>query len=362
MFDKELILEKMESLKQQSGAFIASSTTDYQAMWIRDHLYMAFSYYYLGMYDKLIEGVQVIFDVFHKHRYKLEKIIQPRNHCGQLTIKDLIHAKYCAHNLEEMNTEWGHHQLDEIGLFLHIVADLDFKNIKVVRNKNDEEIIHLLVFYLLNVRYWEEPDFGMWEECYIRHSSSIGAVVGGLSYIKRRGLATMPDELIALGKNALYKILPCESRDICAKSHHSHDCDAAQLFLIWPFNIVDNQTADLILHRIIEGHLTEQNGFHRLVQPFGINRYWGDDYYRDKSGVSAQWQWEFLISIIYSNKKQYELAVKWFKTGANRITAAGCITEAFIDGKPNNHTPLGWMHALALIAFSKLPNDLRKNI
>lgn len=362
MFDKEKILKNMESLKQPNGAFIAAPTEDYHAMWLRDHLYMAMAYYYLGMYNKLNQGIQVIFDVFHKHRYKLERVIQPRNNFGQLTVNNLIHAKYKPDSLEEFTAEWGHHQLDEIGLFLHIVADLNFKNIQVVRNKNDEEIISLLVFYLLNVRYWEEPDLGMWEECLIKHSSSIGAVVGGLSYIKRRGLATIPDELIALGKNALYKILPFESRDYCGKHHHNHDCDAAQLFLIWPFNIVDTQTADLILYRIIEGHTADRGEFHRLVQPFGVNRYWGDDYFRSSGGVSAEWQWEFLISIIYSNKKQYELALKWFNVGAGRIINDGCIAEAFIDGKPNKHTPLGWMHALALIAFSKLPIKMQEEV
>src|SRR3989338_10215648 len=74
-------------------------------------------------------------------------------------------------------------------------------------------------------------------------------------------------------------------------------------FLFWPYKIVDNKMADLILSRIIEGHKARDDSFHQLVQSHGINRYWGDDYYRSKkNGASAQWQWDFWVSIVYSQR------------------------------------------------------------
>ncbi len=363
MFDQALILENMEHLRQPNGAFIAAPTHDYSALWIRDHLFMTFCYYYLGRAhdEKLIQGLQVIFNVFHTQRHKLERIMHPRDSQGKLIIPELIHAKYDPVTLHEVTRDWGHHQLDATGLFLYIVADLDQKNISVLRDKGDREILQLLVFYLHNVQYWREPDNGMWEECLIRRSSSIGAVVGGLSYIQRRGLATVPIELITKGRNELHRILEWESRDRCAVAHHDHTCDAAQLFLIWPFNIIDRDTADLILSRIINGY--HHNGAYRtLIQPFGIHRYWGDDYRRSKNDISAQWQWEFLLAIIYAQRHDYDAARMWFQRAAGRITEQGYITEAFTDEGPNDHTPLGWNHALALIAFSKFPRELQEKI
>lgn len=365
MFNPTLIFKNMEKLRQPNGSFIASPAEDYLAVWIRDHLYMALTYYYLGekYYGKLIESMQVPFDIFHKQRHKLERVVHPRDENGRLIVGELIHAKYDPFTLDEIIREWSHHQLDAIGLFLRTIAKLNSKHIRVVRDRGDEEILQLLVFYLQNVYYWNEPDNGMWEEHLMRRSSSIGAVVGGLSYVQRCGLAVVPGELITKGRNKLRRILPFESRDRCDKPHHNHDCDAAQLFLIWPFNVVEPEMADVILSRIIDGHRTEQDDFHKLVQPFGINRYWGDDYRRSQDGVSAQWQWDFLISIIFSQRHEHEKATAWFKRGAERITPEGYITEAYYSNRrPNDHTPLGWMHALALIAFSKLPPEFQEKV
>lgn len=365
MFNPKLILKNMELLRRPNGAFIAAPSEDYRTIWIRDHLFMAFSYWYLGRdyHEKLIQSLQIVFDIFNKQRHKLERIAHPRNQDGRLIIPELIHTKYDPDSLNEVTREWSHHQLDAIGLFLHIVADLHHKRIRVVRDRGDEEILQLIVFYLQNVHYWNEPDNGMWEEHLMRRSSSIGAVVGGLSYVQRRALAAVPSELITRGRNELRRILPFESRDICDRSHHSHDCDAAQLFLIWPFNVVEPEMAEIILSQIIDGHRDQQGNFHRLVQPLGINRYWGDDYRRSQDGVSAQWQWDFLVSIIFAQRQDYEKAAAWFNRGVERITPEGYITEAFYsDGRPNDHTPLGWMHALALIAFSKLPPEFQEKV
>ena len=116
--------------------------------------------------------------------------------------------------------------------------------------------------------------------------------------------------------------------------------------------------ADLILSRIIEGHKAPDGSFHQLVQSHGINRYWGDDYYRSKKdGASAQWQWDFWVSIVYSQRHDIEKALSWFKRGVERITRDGYVAEAYVDGEPNDHTPLAWMHAMALIAWEKIKGE-----
>jgi len=331
----ELLLGGMEKLQRISGAFTAAPSGDYRACWLRDHLYCVFTYFYLGDFEKLQKGVWVVFDIFHKYRGKIEKAIcQPP--CSR-NVHEFIHAKYDPDTFNEITNDWGHHQLDALGLLLHIVADLDFKNISVVRNENDSKLIQLLVFYLLSVRFWKNPDNGMWEEGFDLHSSSIGAVVGGLSYINRRQVVVVPSSMINAGRDALNSILPNES--------HSHDVDMAQLSLIWPYNIVSRDVADTILSRVKT----------KLVQRHGLNRFWGDNYFRSQNGISGEWPMGFFwLSIIYSQRHEAEEAQSWFERGIAEIVSGKHVPELYKNNEPNNHTPLAWAHALAIIAQTKI--------
>lgn len=361
VFHENGVLLSLESLRHANGAFVAAPTDDYNAMWIRDTLYATFAYWYLNEFEKLTQGIHLIFDVFKLHQEKIKlRVTSPREMASAT-----IHAKYDPDTLGEITEHWGHAQYDALGLFLHIVADLDFKHIRIIRDEKDQEVIQDIVNYLRAVEYWHMPDFGMWEECRIRHSSSIGAVVGGLSYVRRRRLALVADPLICLGEAALLEILPHESRDLCNKPHHRHDCDAAQLSLIWPYNILSREQANHILERIINGHVNdEQKEYHKLLQVNGLNRYWGDDYYRSTEGqwrgISAEWPlFVFWLSIIYSQYHEYDEAIRWFRLGCKTIVD-GKVPEAYQNGRPNDHTPLAWANAIALIAFRKLPQELRQ--
>lgn len=329
-----MILREMEKLRRPSGAFIAAPSLDYYACWLRDHLYTSFCYYYLGEFQKLREGIWIVFDILQKHRGKIDNIICSPPHNPH----DFLHAKYNPDTLEEVTREWGHHQLDAIGLFLHIVADLNFKNIeKVIRNKNDSDIIQLLILYLCAIRYWESRDNGMWEDDWAIHASSIGAVLKGLDYIKWRQIAVVPDSMIASGRETLNKLLPNESE--------SRSVDMAQLSLIWPYNVVESKMANTLLERVETG----------LVQTHGLNRYWGDSYYRSQNGVSGEWPMGFFwLSIIASQRNKGRKAAYWFDKGTEQMTSDQHIPELYKDGKPNNHQPLAWAHAMALIAKSKL--------
>lgn len=364
-FDKNRILAVMETMRRPNGAFIASQSPGYQALWLRDTLYCALSYWYLNEYEKLKQGVWVVFDLLKKYREKIKlRIASPIDITG-----GVIHAKYDADTLSEITTDtyWGHHQLDALGLFLHIVADLDFKNIRVIRDDQDVHTLELIVMYLRSVEYWYQPDFGMWEECKIRHSSSVGAVVDGLTRIRNRRIVNIPDSLIRCGEEALKNILPCESKDFCRYPHHNHDCDSAQLSLLWPYNVIANpMKADEVLSRITTGHRTENGETRPLTQKHGLNRYWGDDYYRSTEsryrGISAEWpMFKFWISIVYSQKHDHEKALEWFCKGTETIMDDQ-IPEAYQNGKPNDHTPLAWAHAIALIAWTKLPEEVQKKV
>lgn len=375
IFPKNDILRVMESMRRPNGAFIASLSPEYQSMWLRDTLYTSYVYWYLGDYDKLRQGIQIGFD-YLKNDNEQEK----KAHYRKLKLRiaspadipeGIIHAKCDADTFQEITTNdgWGHHQLDWIGLFLHIIADLDLKNVRIIRDGSDIEILQLLTYYLRSVEYWIRPDRGMWEECTIRHATSIGAVAEGLNYVRSRRLIDVgiPDPLITWGERALQEILPYESRDACGYHHHRHCCDAAQLTLFWPYKVIVNpRHADELLKRIVDGHTTDQGERHHLVQAHGLNRYWGDDYYRSTQGhcrgISAEWpMFKFWLSIVYSQRHEQEPAFYWFQEACKEIIDT-MIPEAYQNNRPNPNTPLAWAHAIALIAFQKLSFEQQKEL
>jgi len=275
----------------------------------------------------------VVFDMLRNSQRKIEKAIcyPPRQS------SDFIHAKFGNKLLEEITNDWGHHQVDAIGLFLYIVGFSEERDIALIRDDTDKEILQLLISYLTAVRYWEDPDNGMWEEGLALHASSIGAAVRGLQTIKDTKLAVVPQKLIDHGVEALFKILPNESPD--------RDCDMAQLSLIWPYNILPPYITDIIIERIIE----------KLIQPKGLNRYWDDNYYRSNNGVSAEWTMGFFwLAIIFAERNEKEKSLHWFSEGLNTMTKEGYLPELYQNGEPNKNTPLGWSHSLALIAQDKI--------
>lgn len=323
----------LEKLRNGDGAFKAASSDDYNACWIRDQLYANFAYFYLGETEKFSTGIRVVFDILEKSKKKIEQATCQTPSAGH----EFIHAKFDADTYNEITNDWGHHQVDAIGLFLYSVAFAEKHGISVVENKNDKEILQLLVSYLTSVRYWEQPDNGMWEEWYDLHASSIGAAVKGLSAVRDMELAVVPSDLIDRGMRTLFALLPNES------AHH--DADMAQLSLIWPYDLVPPQLADAIVNQITG----------KLVQPNGLNRYWDDNYYRSDNGVSAEWTMGFFwLSLAASEQGKRAEAQEWFLRGLATMTPEGELPELYQNGKPNKNTPLAWSHSLALIAAVKL--------
>lgn len=329
----KLLRGGLELLRKENGAFVAASGEDYSACWIRDQVYATYAFYYLDDIRKFSEGLHVVFDILTKARPKIESAL-----CRKpVQSADYLHAKYHAEMLCEVTDDWGHHQVDAIGLFLFVVARAERKGVRIIRHEADREMLQLLVSYLAAVRYFEEPDNGMWEEGMELHASSIGAAVAGLREIAFMKLAVVPGQLILRGEEMLSRILPRET--------FSRNVDMAQLSLLWPYRVVSKEMADTVLERVKE----------TLVQKHGLNRYLGDNYYRSHNGISGEWPMGFFwLAIIYADRKEYLDARYWFERGMATITETGHLPELHQNGMPNDHTPLAWAHSLALIAATKL--------
>ncbi|MBU2545352.1 glycoside hydrolase family 15 protein [Patescibacteria group bacterium] len=318
---RNLLLIEFEELVMPSGAFIAAPSKKYNACWLRDQLYCAISYYYLRNYPKLIRSFQVVFDILDKYYLEIKR--------GKI-----IHAKYDAITFEQITKDWGHHQLDAIGLLLYFSAFFESLGIRILRKK-DREIIKTLISYLNLHEYWEKPDNGIWEDKLNLHASSIGATLIGLIYTTKKDIESVPRHMIEKGWRSLEKILPNESPD--------QEVNMSQLSLIWPYNIVSKKIANIILERIKE----------KLVQKHGLNRYLGDDYYRSDDGISAEWSLGFFwLAIAEFQRRHIKEAEYWLIRGLDQMTDNNHIPELYQNGKPNENTPLGWAMSFALIALT----------
>mgnify|MGYP001090911958 CR=1 FL=1 len=332
-WQKESLYKNFEKLRDEKGAFLAASSEDYHACWMRDQLYANFAYYFLGEHEKFKIGIRVVFDMLHNARAKIEQVVThpPQN------ITEYIHAKYSHDTLMEITNDWGHHQVDAVGQFLWMVAFAEKNGVPVVETEDDRQMLQLIIQYLIAVKYWEYPDNGMWEEWMELHTSSLGAAVAGLRLAKEVGLAVIPESMIAAGNATLFTILPNETP--------LREQDLAQLSLMWPYELVSFADEDAILERIER----------ELIQERGVNRYLDDNYYRSDNGVSAEWCFGFFwLSLVYIRRSDREKALYWFERGMSTMTPEGDLPELYLNGAPNPNTPLAWTHSLALIAAKKL--------
>lgn len=378
--DREKLLiayKHLESLRQINGGYIASDYNGdkggdkYNVFWLRDIMYATYANEYVGSYDKLIESYRLIIRIFEKYRYKITGGARKRHYLGSCA-DEIIHARIHPVTLEEITNEWGHHQLDIFGLFLYKTGDLMKKGHNVISTDQAETLILLrdMVLYLTTVRWHSDPDFGVWEEGPEVHSSSLGAVLAGLTMWHDDGYyhykyknqiplhrhLPVPQEFVELGRQKLDKLLPAESA--------SRPYDLAQLSLIWPYYIISDAQAFQIISNV------EEN----LLRKNGVVRYPGDLYYNsDRTnpvGNEAEWPLGFAwLSIVYS-----QLAIKALKLGAifspprelveksemylekleSVMTEEGMVPELYTGGKPNWNVPLAWAQSFYIVARQNL--------
>ena len=373
----------LENLRQLNGGYIASDYAGekggdkYNVFWLRDIMYATYANEYVGSYDRMIESYRLIIRVFQKYRHKITSGARKRLYLGSCT-NEVIHARFHPVTLEEITSEWGHHQLDIFGLFLYKTGDLIKKGHNVIGTDQAETLILLrdMVLYLTTVGWHSRPDFGVWEEGPEMHSSSIGAVLAGLTMWHDDGhyhskyhsqtpissLLPVPQEFIEAGRDALASLLPAESA--------SRKYDFAQLSLIWPYNIVTDEQAAGILANI------ENN----LVRKKGVVRYSGDLYFNANReqpvGNEAEWPLGFAwLSIVYSKlalkavrmgglletpEEMVEKSEMYLQMTESVMSDDGRVPELYTAGSPNWNLPLAWAQSFYIVARQSLARVYEK--
>lgn len=376
----KVAFDHLENLHRPNGGYIAAPAEgraegdSYAVYWLRDIMYAGYANEYLGRFEELKNSYSLVLQIFEKSKHRIK---EGTRKCPDIRTDKgaVVHARVDPTTLGEITHNWGHHQLDIFGLFLYKTGDLIKKGFNIIKTQHDRDLIQALIPYLYTVRWYEEPDFGVWEEGPELHSSSIGSALAGLTmwfddghyqgkyYVRKQPLSwlvVVPERYLLHGREALDALLPRESA--------SRPYDFAQLSLIWPYKIVQDRQAEEILANV--------ENF--LVREHGVVRYPGDRYYNadpaSPLGNEAQWPLGLCwLSIVHS-----KLAEKAFSSGNNgkgmhhtqksveylqRLDEAarpdGGLPELYSAGKPNKHSPLAWAMSFYIVAQQNLLNLMR---
>jgi phosphorylase kinase alpha/beta subunit len=368
----QMVYEHLDRLRQLNGGYIASPYSGeagydrYDVYWLRDIMYATIANEYLGIYDKVKQSYRVVLTVFEKFHQKIIRGVRKKPDLNRAK-GAVVHARVHPTTLEEITDEWGHHQLDIFGLFLFKTGDLMKQGFSVIDSDQRVQVVKDILSYLWTSRWDSEPDFGMWEEGPEIHSSSVGAVLAGLTMWHDHGfydykyrtrvdvshIIPVSERFLEDGARALSRLLPRESA--------SRPYDLAQLSLLWPYNILKDQFAlqEEILDNI-EKH---------LVRAHGVVRYPGDRYFSSKPDDPFGHEAEWPIGLAWLATAYSKMLLQALRVGASSATIDrylerarahmkhleeittpdGRIAELFTGGKPNHNLPLGWAQSLYIV-------------
>jgi GH15 family glucan-1,4-alpha-glucosidase len=334
----------LDSLCKPHGMYIASPSSDYGKVWLRDSFYEVFPYLHSNC-DRYERTFHRILDLFRDLEWKIDIHTEQRPREQW----EYLHACYHADTVTELNTPWGHAQHDAIGAILFGIGEGVRAGKKIIRDQKDHEIVQKLVSYLGCCEYWHDPDNGMWEEWREVHASSVGACIAGLQSV--RDIVFVPRELITKGYMSLINLFPHESND--------RKVDLSQLSLVYPYKIFIADDAKVIVDRVER----------MLLRSRGVIRYPGDSYYsiiesrgrhlplHEYYGTEAEWTfglpWLALCHLEFGNIEKARMYTEWTE---RVMLEDGSLPELYFanSDKYNGNTPLGWANAMYILAKEKL--------
>src|SRR5712692_1128985 len=311
-------LSILSQLELGNGLFLAAPGSDYERVWIRDNVYVAEGFEALGDWTTARRIYWGLLNILHRHSWKIDWALWQRPSCGF----EYIHPRYDVTGVE-IPDPWGFKQHDAIGILLYKIASLEKSGAGILRSHADRHLLQKLVWYLHRIEYWCDPDSGMWEENEETHASSIAACVRGLEEL--RGLVDVPDALIDQGRQALSRLLPCESP--------TKESDLALLSLVYPLEM----PAPELVERVEE----------RLLRDHGVIRYEHDHYHRHE-GREAEWTmgvpWLGLCWHKLGDQQRARQYLRW----TEKLYWGPHLPECYAGHVPCEHTPLAWSHSMTL--------------
>ena len=345
-YTRRKLLKVLRSMRSDNGFYRAAMTEQYKFTWLRDNFYN--SQPELSRNPEFYkETYQTWLDYLINIEIKYSKI-------SKLILNKEIKEEYCfihprIHlNLDEIRDGkgWSYVQIDTVGYLLYGIAKGQLNGIDIIRNQNDVLIINKMVEMLDAINYHAVEEAGAWEECReASRFSTLSAVVAGLKELEKIGI-NVPGHLITNGLNKMNEVFPNET--------FSRPIDFAQLFAIFPFDIISTYKAKIIIKNV------EEN----LTRKFGTIRYKGDKYNASEKLTPPEAEWvlgDLFLGCAYLTLKDRKKA-KFYLDKVLKNTRNFQIPEAISsDGKVHYNSPLAWSHAMAITLIDRLISE-RKSI
>ncbi|MFO1042513.1 MAG: glycoside hydrolase family 15 protein [Planctomycetaceae bacterium] len=255
--------------------------TGYRSVWVRDNVHIANAHLRSGETARGETAIRSLLTFFARHYHRFADAIEGRSDVSDPMQRP--HIRFDGERLSEVDEKWSHAQNDALGAFLWLASSHFRQNPKSPLTSDEWRVLLAIPHFFQTVQYWQDEDSGHWEEVRKVAASSIGAAVAGLREFRQllierppAGSSTLElpkltidqvDELLAKGERALASILPAE----CIQSDpaQARRYDSALLFLIYPFQVVGPQMADMIVEDVTT----------HLMGDYGIRRYLGDSYW-----------------------------------------------------------------------------------
>lgn len=372
---------------KNNGLFAASSgvaddsVSGYQNAWLRDTVMVANYFRERGDYAAVRKTLKTLANYLFLHRERFSRIIERPELAADRACRP--HVRFDGDILREIAVQWAHAQNDALGYALwlpFVMANAGQYEL----DSFDVAVYSLFPAYFEAIRYWEDSDSGHWEEVEMVHNSSVGVVVGALEQMRGYLAADgnrlpvdmgLLDRLIALGRERLRATLPFESPP-------ARMADAALLFLIYPMDVVDADTASSILE-VVETQLSGEHGVRRYVG----DSYWCQDYKKLlppsertsdfstrieernrllKPGMEAQWCiFDPVISAIHGMRGDLDRQIHHLRRALAQLTSDGQCPELYYveDSRvgqyvPNDHVPLAWTQANLGVALEYMSRSM----
>lgn len=372
-------------------------TSGYRAVWVRDNVHIAYAHFVAGRREAAVKNVLATASFFAKQHLRFTNIIQKKVDANDPMNRP--HIRFNGETGEEISEKWPHAQNDALGAFLWFFCSLIEKR-EIAVTERHQTLLQDFVLYFRAIEYWQDQDSGHWEEQRKISASSIGAVLAGLRQLRALPPSSAEidreelDGLIERGASSLQSILPSECIQKFPEKCRRYD--AALLFLIDPFQVVDENTADRIVLDVVQNLQREQG-----IVRYPKDSYWGPDYRNlpaekrtvdlsedilkrsdyARAGKEARWCiFDSVLSTIFGRKylqsrdpKHLSQQEEYFHRALLQLTLSPSgdgrllLPEAyFLEDEqivPNDHIPLQWAHANLLRAvcamadsYEKIPN------
>lgn len=338
--DIKNLFDVLHKFRLPNHFYKASTSKEYSFTWLRDNFYCSLPELwndpssYAKTYHTWLDYYKQVEEKYNKFTSLIER--------GYLEHDYEFPNPRINQDLSEIHTSgWNHKQLDQVGYFLYGIAKGQEQGLNIIRDDNDIIIINKVIKMMDSINYTSIKECGSWEEgdeC--PRASTIGVIVAGLTELRNLEIESIiiPKQMIIDGVNALNSVLPNETP--------TRQYDLAQLFLIYPFNVLSKEMTKTVLKNI-EEHLLNESG---------VCRYLGDKYY--SNGGEALWTMGFAyLGLIYCQLGNKEKARYYYEKLVSDSVGYE-IAELYYNGtkNPNDNNPLSWSVAMTI----QLANELKK--